>query len=83
MTSYKGAKGCKKGSISKEEALTRAEILAQEVFLRGRYLSYRCDYFLAGSIARGSALAEAGHREQYAGKLESLTTCLEKAAGIK
>jgi hypothetical protein len=72
-----GCSGCRK-------ATTRTQIQAQiacltaEIAGRGTYLSMRCDYILPGSIARGSAVAEQGHKTQVAEKSASLAKCVAK-----
>jgi RHS repeat-associated protein len=73
--------GCK-GVITKAEAAANAACLILEVQGRRAFLEKKCDYKLPGSIAVGSAKAEAGHREQLAVKSAALAFCLEKAAAL-
>jgi RHS repeat-associated protein len=42
---------------------------------RSLYLALKCDYILPGSIARGSAIAEAGHKKQLASVSAAAATC--------
>jgi RHS repeat-associated protein len=78
--SYKllGCKGCEKVTTRKE-AMANRNCLLLETAGRALYLRERCDYVLPGSIKRGSALAENGHRVQLHDKLKALATCELKA----
>lgn len=81
-SSYKslGCKGCK-GVKCPDEAQKRAACLAAEVAGRSLWLSNRCDYVMAGSIARGSKTAESGHRAQLKEKAAALARCTAIASG--
>ena len=74
----KGCDGCK----TKAEAAANAACLTLEVAGRAAYLKLRCDYVLAGSIARGSKKAEAGHRIELANKTKALAKCTAKVATL-
>ena len=67
-------KGC--GSCSKDEAKANAACLTAEVAGRAAFLKSKCDYALAGSIAKGSALAEKGHQIQLVEKSTALAKCI-------
>ena len=54
--------------------------LTAEVAGRSFYLALDCDSVLAGSIARGSARAKAGHVEELAAKSGALARCTAIAA---
>lgn len=73
-------RGCGGDCVTKEDAMTRAACLTAEVAGRTTYLALRCDYVLAGSILRGSAIAENGHRIQLAAKIAGLAKCTNKIA---
>ena len=66
--------GCKK-CVSQEQAVANALCLVAEIAGRAAYLANKCDYCLAGSIARGSAVAAAGHAKQLAEKTAALARC--------
>jgi RHS repeat-associated protein len=76
----KGCDGCK----TKGEAAANAACLTLEVAGRAAYLKKKCDYVLAGSIARpgGSKKAEAGHKIELANKTKALAKCTAKAATL-
>jgi hypothetical protein len=73
-------KGCGIGCMTRGQAQERAVCLAKEVGLRATYLRLKCDYFLPGSIARGSAIAEKGHQTQLVDKTAALVKCTAMAA---
>lgn len=74
----KGCDGCK----TKEEAAVNATCLTAEIAGRAAYLKMKCDYVLAGSIARGSKKAEAGHQTELANKTKALAKCTAKVATL-
>jgi hypothetical protein len=74
----KGCDGCK----TKEEAGVNATCLTLEVTGRAAYLKMKCDYVLAGSIAKGSKKAEAGHQIELANKTKALAKCTGKIATL-
>ena len=49
--------------------------VSAEIAGRRKYLAEKCDYVLPGSIARGSAVAERGHRLQVAALVKALAKC--------
>ncbi len=70
-------KGCS-GCATKEQAAVNAACLTAEIAGRAAYLKLKCDYCLAESIARGSAVAEKGHQTQLAEKTAALAKCTAK-----
>jgi len=82
-TGYKSlnCKGCK-GVCDKKVAQERASCLAAEVSGRSMYLREKCDYFLPGSIKRGSKLAEKNHRIELQNKMRAMYRCIGIAAGL-
>jgi hypothetical protein len=74
----KGCDGCK----TKGEATANAECLTAEIAGRAAYLKKKCDYVLAGSIARDSKKAEKGHQIELANKTKALAKCTAKAATL-
>jgi RHS repeat-associated protein len=72
-------RGCSWPCISKIEAQNRVSCLAIEVAERSTYLGLKCDYFLLGSVIRGTEIAMKGHIEQLALKSTALATCALKA----
>ena len=75
------AAGCNK-CTTKAEAETAAALLTTQIAGRTAYLAKKCDYFLPGSIARGSAVAERGHQIQLAQKTAELAKCAAKIKGL-
>jgi RHS repeat-associated protein len=73
--------GCGK-CMYREEAAKNAVCLTAEIAGRELYLKKKCDYVLPGSIARGSARAESGHRIQVTVKKKALATCVALAATL-
>ena len=73
--------GCNKCK-TKAEAQAVAAKLALEITGRTAYLAQKCDYCLAGSIARGSAVAAKGHQIQLAQKGVELAKCLAIIKGL-
>jgi len=72
--------GCKKVKPKCcDTAMARQLCLAEEVYLRRKYLRNNCDYFLKGSVTGkgGSAGAEAGHRTELLQKQTALATFFE------
>lgn len=67
---------------SRAEVLKNAACLTAEAAGRKKYLDLKCDYCLAGSIARGSATAEKGHQMQYAQVLAQLAKCAIKFSSL-
>jgi len=74
---YGTARGCK-NSTTKQDALEKIATLTAIIAVRKLYLNRRCDYVLPGSIARGSQVAEAGHRIQVRNLSVSLGICTAK-----
>jgi len=70
-------RGC--GNCTTDDEV-RANIVCLTAEITGRqfYLSKKCDYILPGSIARGSAVAEAGHRQEVKNKGIALAKCVAK-----
>jgi RHS repeat-associated protein len=71
-------KGCN-GCADKQSALANGACLTAEIAGRALYLKNKCDYCLAGSIARGSQKAEGGHRIELANKTRALAKCTAAA----
>ncbi len=67
---------------TKADAMANGACLAAEVAGRAAYLQMKCDYVLAGSIARGSAVAEKGHQMELANKTIAAAKCAAKAATL-
>lgn len=74
----KGCDGCR----TRTEAVANAACLTAEIAGRAAYLKLKCDYCLAGSIAKGSKKAEAGHQIELANKTKALGKCTAKAASL-
>lgn len=72
---------CKK-CVSKEQAIANSACLATEIALRQAYINKKCDYCLAISIARGSALAAAGHEKQVAELTVQLLFCTKQVGTL-
>ena len=70
-----------KGGASCTGAMACPELLANEsmalvvLALRQRFLDKRCDWYLAGSIAKGSAKAEAEHKAEIANRAAAAANC--------
>ena len=64
-----------KGCVTKEQAIANAACWAKVVGLRTAYLAMKCDYCLAGSIAKGSAASAAAHAAELAKVTKNLTEC--------
>ena len=64
-------------SMSAKVAEKNAECFANEVWGRIQYLANRCDYYLSGSITKGSEKAEKGHWEEIAEKTAAWESCRE------
>ncbi len=67
---------------TRAQAEANAACFTAEIAGRTLYLKLGCDYVLAGSIARGSAAAAAGHRAQLAAKAAALAKCVAKALSL-
>ena len=67
---------------TKAQAEENIVCFTAEIADRTLYLKLECDYVLAGSIARGSAEAAAGHKIQLAGKSAALAKCVAKATSL-
>ena len=76
---YKSLKcsGCK-NCIFRRNFPKNTACLALEVSGRSRYLSMKCDYYLPGSIMRGTARSLRGHIEELLVKSKALATCIAK-----
>jgi hypothetical protein len=75
---YKAAGApCRKchGLMNKENCKANAACFAAEVAGRSTYLANRCDYFMPGSIRRGSAKAAAGHAQELREKTAAMNRC--------
>lgn len=70
--------GCSR-CTTKEQAIANAACLTLEIAGRAAYLKLKCDYCLAESIARGSAVAEKGHQTQLVEKTAALANCTAKS----
>ncbi len=73
--------GCK-SCTTKAQVEAKITCLMAEIAGRGLYLRNKCDNVLAGSIARGSATAEAGHQTQLLEKSAALANCYAKLATL-
>ena len=80
-TAYKSlnCSGCSLFCIPKSIAQKNAQCLSLEVAGRATYLGLKCDYFLAGSIRRGTAVAVQGHSLELQEKTAALAKCASKA----
>jgi hypothetical protein len=63
-------------------AAAKASAKATEVAMRQNYLGKRCDYILPGSIAVGSAIKEAGHRQELLNAINRLARCSAHASSV-
>jgi hypothetical protein len=74
---YKALEPCRKctRNDTSEERAVKIACISAVVAGRNKYLAEKCDYVLPGSIARGSARAEQGHRNQVAQYLAMLAKC--------
>jgi hypothetical protein len=74
---YKAGGACRGCTANDTPAERAAKIACITLVLEGRrrYLAEKCDYVLAGSIARGSATAEAGHITQVEQLAKMLAKC--------
>lgn len=64
-----------KGTDTAAERATKIACLTALLAGRREYLKEKCDYVLAGSIARGSAIAERGHEKQADQIAKMLAKC--------
>jgi hypothetical protein len=63
-----------------DEAVVNLACWTSKLTLRGKYLSMKCDYVLAGSLIRGSSLAEAGHIQALAEQSSAASKCGKRVA---
>ncbi|HEY4640009.1 MAG TPA: DUF4157 domain-containing protein [Thermoanaerobaculia bacterium] len=77
-----GPCGSCKNATSKTEIAAVIACLTAEIAGREAYLKKKCDYVLPGSIGRGSAIAERGHKQQRDQLLVVLAKCTAKLAGL-
>lgn len=75
---YKSLGNCRscRGNDTKEQRAAKIICITSVLTGRRRYLRKRCDYTLPGSIARGSSIAEAGHRIQVKQFAKMLAKCV-------
>lgn len=74
-------KGCDT-CTAQSECIKNAACLTAEAAGRKKYLDLKCDYCLAGSIARGSEKAEKGYQMQLAQVLRMYAKCVLKFSSL-
>lgn len=74
---YKAIGPCRSCKADDTKAERAAKIACLGVVIAGRdkYLKEKCDYVLPGSIAKGSAIAEKGHKIQVTQEIIRLAKC--------
>ena len=77
---YNALKGCKKckGTDNVDDRAEKIACITALMVARKAYLKEKCDYILAGSIAKGSKKAERGHLDQ----VDQLDTMLRECARL-